>query len=168
MLLSGPRPIAAATRTRTVAVPSHCRDPPSRHRSGVAPPLRGVTRRPLGGRGRGRPVRRRTPPAIRRPRGRTDPGSRGHVGLRTGNLCRGGAAVRSRVASRQDRDAAPPGAPEHLAERQAHECCDHGPDEETARNPQDPHIPPRHLDDESSPHDHGSHDMGSRSGGPPG
>lgn len=32
------------------------------------------------------------------------------------------------------------GVPEHLAERQAHEYCDHGPDEETARDPQDPHI----------------------------
>ena len=29
---------------------------------------------------------------------------------------------------------------EHLAERQAQQCGDHGPDEETARNPQDPHI----------------------------
>jgi hypothetical protein len=32
------------------------------------------------------------------------------------------------------------GVPEHLAERQIHEYCDHGPDEETARDPQDPRI----------------------------
>ena len=29
---------------------------------------------------------------------------------------------------------------EHLAERQAQQYGDHGPDEETARDPQDPHI----------------------------
>ena len=32
---------------------------------------------------------------------------------------------------------------EHLAERQAQQYGDHGPDEETARDPQDPHISPK-------------------------
>ena len=32
---------------------------------------------------------------------------------------------------------------EHLAERQAQQCGDHGPGEETARDPQDPHISPK-------------------------
>ena len=32
------------------------------------------------------------------------------------------------------------GAPEHLADRQARQCCDDGPDDETACCPQDPHI----------------------------
>jgi hypothetical protein len=32
------------------------------------------------------------------------------------------------------------GAPKHLAERQAQQYGDHGPEEETARDPQDPHI----------------------------
>jgi len=89
-----PRPIGAATRTRATAVPSHGRDPPSRHLTGMAPPAKHVTRPPPEGTRPGRLVRRRTPPAVWRVRGRTDPGSRGHVGGRTG-LCRGGAAVRS-------------------------------------------------------------------------
>lgn len=48
-----PRPIAAATRTRAIAVPSHSRDPPSRHLTGMAPPAEDVTRPPPEGTRRG-------------------------------------------------------------------------------------------------------------------
>jgi hypothetical protein len=101
-----PRPIAAATRTRATAVPSHCRDPPSRHLFEVAPPPGGVTHSPPEGRGRGRPYGG----GHRRQSG-------GHEGGRTRGVEDTLAVARAciaegpqfgpRVASRQDRDAPP-------------------------------------------------------------
>ncbi len=135
-----PRPIGAATRTRATAVPRHGRDPPSRHLTGVGPPPGGA-RRPPPRRTRPGPSRTAADTAGSLQGARADgPGEsrtrgRSHAPVPR----RGRSSVRVPPAGRTVKLCFA-GVPEHLAERQAHEYCDHGPDEETARDPQDPHI----------------------------